>query len=131
MPNLHMEETMHRNRLMSVLAIAVLAGACASSGQPGSSPRRNRNLITADELAELNVTSAFEAVRQLRPAWLTRRGGSAPIIYLNSTRWSGTPEGLESIQLQSISEMRFLSASDATTRFGTGFQGGVIMVTTR
>jgi hypothetical protein len=123
---------MHHNRLISVLAMAVLAGACASSGQPQSSPRRDSNIITAEELATLTVNSALEAVRQLRPAWLRRRGSAGTaVVYRNNARWSDTPEGLDSIELQSIIEMRFMSAADATTRYGSGFQGGLILVTTR
>ena len=48
---------MKRIRLVSLLAIVVIAGACASSG--GSSggsdrPRRDRNLITTADIAELS-----------------------------------------------------------------------------
>jgi hypothetical protein len=127
-----MEETMHRHRLISVLAIVVLVGACASSGQPGTSTRRDRNRIEAAEWEGMNLSTAFDAVRRLRSAWLTPRGNAGPpIIYRNSTRWSDSPNGLDRIQLQSVIEIRYLNATDATIRFGTGFGGGVIIVTTR
>jgi hypothetical protein len=123
---------MHRRRLISLLTIAVVVGACASSGQPGSTTRRDRNQIMAAEWEGLNLTTALDAVRQLRPAWLTPRGRSGPpVVYRNSTRWSSDPNGLDGIQLQSVVDLRYLSATDATTRFGTGFGGGVIIVTTR
>ncbi len=124
---------MRRSRFLSLLAVGILGSACASSGQPGQSrTRRSRNLITADELSELSVSSAYEAVRRLRPAWLQARGRSPlPVVYRNNSRWGGDPSSLESIRIDSVSEMRFLSASDATTRYGTGFTGGVILVMTR
>jgi hypothetical protein len=124
---------MHRTRFLSLLAVVILGSACASSGQPGQSrPRRNSNLITAEELSELSVSTAYEAVRQLRPGWLQGRGRQGlPVVYRNNSRWGGDPRSLESIRIIAISEMRFLSASDATTLYGTGFTGGVILVVTR
>ncbi len=124
---------MRRTRFLSLLAVVILGSACASSGQPGQSrPRRDSNLITAEELSGLTVSSAYEAVRQLRPAWLQPRGRSPlPAVFRNNSRWGGDPSSLESIRIDSVSEMRFLSASDATTRYGTGFTGGVILVVTR
>lgn len=124
---------MRRTRFLSLLAVVILGSACASSGQPGQSrPRRSSNLITAEELSELPVSSAYEAVRRLRPAWLQARGRSPlPVVYRNNARWGDDPSSLESIQIDIITEMRFLSASDATTRYGTGFTGGVILVVTR
>lgn len=124
---------MRRTRLLFLFAVVVLGSACASSGQPGQSrPRRSSNLITADELSELSVSSAYEAVQRLRPAWLQARGRSGlPVVYRNNTRWGDNPTSLESIRIDAIREMRFLSASDATTRYGTGFTGGVILVVTR
>ena len=124
---------MRRSRFLSLLAVGILGSACASSGQPGQSrPRRSRNLITADELAGLSVLSAYDAVRQLRPAWLQVRGRSAlPVVFRNNARWGDDPRSLESIRMNIVTEMRFLSASDATTRYGSGFTGGVILVVTR
>jgi hypothetical protein len=124
---------MRRTRFLSLLAVVILGSACASSGQPGQSrPRRNSNLITREELSELSVSTAYEAVRRLRPGWLQGRGRSGlPVVYRNNSRWGGDPRSLESIQINAISEMRFLNARDATTRYGTGFSGGVILVVTR
>jgi hypothetical protein len=56
------------------------------------------------------------------------------VVYRNNNRWGGDPRSLEDIRIDVITEMRFLSASDATTRYGTGFTGftgGVILVVTR
>jgi hypothetical protein len=124
---------MRRTRFVALLACVVLATACASGGT-GSPSRtgRNRNVITADELGELQVQNALEAVRQLRPAWLTARGRTGlPVIYRNSTLWGRDPSSLQSIQIQTIEEIRYFNAADATTRWGMGVSGGVIQVMTR
>ncbi len=124
---------MRHTRFLSLFALVIIGSGCASSGQPGQTrPRRNSSLITAEELSELSVSNALEAVRRLRPAWLRARGRSGlPVIYRNGTRWGGDPRSLEGIRVNVITEMRYLNASDATTRYGTGFTGGVILVVTR
>ena len=125
-------DNMRRTRFLSLLAVVILGSACASSGPPDQSrPRRNRNLITADELSELSVATAYDAVRRLRPAWLQARGRSGlPVVFRNDARWGSDPSSLESIRINGVSEIRFLNARDATTRYGTGFTGGVILVVT-
>ena len=122
---------MRRIRLISLLAIVVIASACASSGG-SSGPRRSRNRIVAAEVAELaGLSNALQVVQRLRPSWLTPRGRSGPpAIYRNDARWSRDPSGLVNISIESIQEMRFLSAPDANMRWGTNVAGTVILVTT-
>jgi len=38
---------------------------------------------------------------------------------------------LDEMDIREIMEFRYLSASDATNRYGTGYPGGVILVTSR
>ncbi len=127
---------MKRIRLVSWLAIVVIAGACASSG--GSSggsdrPRRDRNLITTADIAELSgMSNALQVVRQLRPAWLRPRGRTGiPTVYRNNSRWGENPGALQNISIENVREMRFLSTTDANIRWGTSVSGPVILVTTR
>ncbi len=123
---------MRRIRLLSLLAIVVIAGACASSG--GSSrPRRDRNLITTAEFAELpGLSTALQVVERLRPAWLRPRGRSGlPTVYRNNSRWGQNPAALANISVENVQEIRFLSATDATMRWGASVGGTVILVTTR
>ena len=88
--------------------------------------------VPACELSGLTVSRAYEAARRLRPAWLQARGRShLPVIYRDNARWGSDPRSLENIRIDAVRQMRFLSASDATTRYGTGFAGGVILVVTR
>jgi hypothetical protein len=59
-------------RLAAVVGLALLAAACASGGGSGDSgPRRDRNLITGEELTQTGeLTTLFDAIRRLRPTWL-------------------------------------------------------------
>ncbi len=67
----------------------VLLTACASGGGDGV-PRRRANLITEQELVDSNTLDAYEAIRRLRPNWLsTRAGMEDAVVHLDGTRLNG------------------------------------------
>ena len=133
---------MIRARIFSLALWAAVAGACASSPSSGSPatqqqarPRGSRELITADELATIDVQNALQAVQRLRPNFLRfpgamsiTQGQAAVVVYVESTRMGG-PEMLQQIPITEVKEIRYLSATDATQRFGTGHTAGAIIVT--
>ncbi len=123
---------MRRIRLFSLLSIVVIAGACASGGA-SSGPRRDRNVIAAAELTELTgLSNALQVVERLRPAWLRPRGRTGlPTLYRNDSRRGENPAALANISIENVQEIRFLSATDATMRWGASVGGTVILVTTR
>jgi hypothetical protein len=43
----------------------------------------------------------------------------------------GAIENLASVNAVTVREIRYIGATDATTRYGTGYVGGVILVTTK
>ena len=116
---------------------ALLLIACASGPSSGA-PSRNRNLITAEEIEGLPVTTARDLVERLRPTWLRPRGpasmGSSrpefPVVYIDQVH-SGGLEALDRVSSLVIEEVRFISARDATTRFGMNHGGGAILVKVR
>ncbi|MFQ6046823.1 MAG: hypothetical protein ACE5PT_10795 [Gemmatimonadales bacterium] len=119
-------------KLAPLAALALTVGACASGAnvEPPARPTRSRNVLTAAELAGLPYDNAYDAIRRLRPTWLQRRaGGQAayPVLFIQDNR-VGELDQLRSIPLQDVAEIRFINARDATTRWGTGYRGGVIQV---
>ena len=123
--------------LSSILLTLALTG-CASAGA-SSGQRRNPDLITSEELrqTEAEDLSAFLAIQRMRPQWLRGRavgslgGGSAlPKVLVEEAPY-GEVDDLRSMGVSDIDEMRFLGAADATTRFGTGYPAGVILVSLR
>lgn len=127
--------------LVVVATVVACAGGSQSGGgaaAPGASPRRSGNVITAQEVAASSATNAFELVRQLRPQWLVVRGmagtgdpGAAGIqVYVDGVR-RGSLDALETIGAEQVGEIRYLDASDATTRYGTGHVHGAIEVQTK
>ena len=119
-----------------VLGMLVLA-ACASTGTT-TAARSSRSAITADEIAAIQVRTALDAVERLRPTWLRSRGMTNvrsgeqdhPIVFLNGNRY-GEIGTLRDIQATDVVTISFIEPSDATTRYGTGYPGGIIDVRTQ
>ncbi len=116
---------------LTAFGLATGLAACASGGSGERGPRRDPNLITAEELTDFPTVSALDAIRRLRPRWLQGRGNMRPQLVLDGARMSNLEDGLQSVQAASVRTMRYLSASDATMRFGTNYIGGAIEVITR
>lgn len=112
------------------LALFLGATACASSGGSSDGPRRNPDVITQEELADLQLLDALQVVQRLRPRWLRIRAGALPETVVNGSRIEGQAEALRNYRVGEIRELRYLSPADATLRFGTGYPAGAILVTT-
>ena len=121
-------------RVLVLLALVSSSSGCAANAIISSS--EGADLITATEIRESsNVASAYELVDRHRPQWLRARGSTSlrdpsptvPQVYVDDVYY-GTLSSLHSIRPEWIGEMQYLSATDATTRYGTGHSGGVISV---
>ena len=86
---------------------------------------------------EVPHNTTFEAVRALRPRWLLPRNMASlrnqqrhtPRVYVDG-QFRGEIDELTRLAPHEVEEIRFMSASDATTRFGTNHIAGAIVVTT-
>jgi hypothetical protein len=127
-------------RAFLLLTLATL-GCASGSAAPGA-PREDRNKITAQQLARITADNAYEAVRLLQPQWLEARGAttisgppaSGPpttaVVFIDGARL-GDLEHLRSVQINSVSEIRYLTAGEASNRYGVGLPRGVIEVITK
>lgn len=123
------------------LVLASLSSlACAAAGPPtnhaASSVRRD--IITAAEIVAARVTDVYQAVTQLRPEFLRRRGGatvssvqsrSSVVVYLDELPYGGL-ESLRYIPLDRVRLIRYVSPTDADLRWGGSHPTGAILVTT-
>ncbi len=109
--------------------LLLLTAGCATGNTVGDQgPRRNRNVITLEELAGVSPDySAYDVVRRLRANWLSGRGGTSPRVLVNGMAL-GNVGVLRNYRAEDLSEIRYIFPSDATTRYGTGYQGGAIEV---
>ena len=120
-----------------MIALAVASLACAQATQTTGTGTSRRTLL-GDQIRAASVSTAYDAVARLRPEWLRRRGpisvrrpeAGEVLVYLDDMRY-GETRMLHSIPAESVLQMEFLSGSEATTRYGTGHGGGVILVRTR
>ena len=133
--------------LMAAVVVAVSSG-CSSSGSSNTAtgtprtPSRQQDVITDAEIAEraAEASNALQIVQKLRPQMLTTRGrfspadssdaGARPKAVVDGVAY-GPVENLANLNAVSVKEIRYINATDATTRFGTGYVGGVILVTTK
>lgn len=118
------------NTVVLAMALALgLAGCASAGGSAGRVEGATANRIVRAELEPLGQITPLQAIDRLRPRWLQGRGGDTPNLHINGSRMNNVQD-LNSYQLSDIEQMEFMSANDATTRFGTGYTGGVILVTT-
>jgi hypothetical protein len=136
-----------RVRVVAALATAVSLG-CATSGAGPSSSAASGGSRSQDVIAEAEITSrareatnALQIIQTLRPQMLRSRGMSSidpratgeetlPRVYVDEISY-GNLSTLSNVNANQIKEIRFVNARDATTRWGTGHTGGVILVTTK
>ena len=132
--------------LVLVLVLAPVVSACASSSEaPFSEDAEtgiqatggSSTLIVRAQLEVLTNRSAWDAVETYNRRWMQARRGSSFATGANYARVvvdgvvRGELDVLRQLNTANIETMRYLSASDATTKYGTGFLGGVIEVDTR
>jgi hypothetical protein len=121
---------MNYGRLL--LAVWLVTG-CATGQQTSGSAPADRNVITQQEIEAAQSLTAYDMIRALRPRWLSERGvtslrTSNPImVYVNENR-VGTVDRLRDYAPRDLREARFLDATQATQRFGTGHRSGAIML---
>ena len=123
-----------RTSSVLVTTIALLTVACSGSGRTGRSNTPARGaVITAAELETTAQLDAYDAVRRLRPMWVRTRGPvsmTLPVgvqVYINGSR-RGHIEELRSFRANEIESITYLSAPEATTRFGIGHSDGAVLV---
>jgi outer membrane cobalamin receptor len=125
--------------------LLLLAAACA--GRPRAS-ERDRNIIRADEIAQVQVQTAYDVVARLRSEFLKTRGTvtRAPgrttdrmitteqpkvTVFLDGVEAGPVEQTLYLIPASEVFEIRLYRAADAVTKYGSRHTGGVIAVTTK
>ena len=125
--------------LWGVVLAAGLAAACGGMSAGGAGV--GSSVLTSQEIRELqgDYDDMLELIRNERSLWLDTRGlpsvesaeARHPTVYVDGARRSTRLEALEGLDPRNVEEAEFLTASDATTRYGTGHPRGVIVIRTR
>ena len=122
-------------RRLAMAGLVVVAVGCSGATQPTG---QSRDVITVADIEKINVSNAMDVIQRLHPEFLRGRGRNSiasgdaqyPVVYVDGVR-AGELSVLRSIPANDVREIRFVSAADATTRYGTGHTGGVIEVRIR
>ena len=129
-----------RRIVLAVLLLGAGAG-CATGPAPGQSfSERNRTVLFADEIDKSGGVgrNAYDLIAQLRPEFLRSRGATSlrnsvpptATVYLDGVKY-GDLQSLKLISAEHVTIVRYLSGSEATTRYGTDHVGGAILITTK
>ncbi len=116
--------------MKTAILIALLAVTACGPSLQTKAPHRSQNLITEEEFKTTSAHNAYDAIKTLRPRMLRRRGDLPSVVYMNGARM-GEIGLLYNINAETIKEVRYLSASEATVQYGTGHTGGAILITTK
>ena len=119
------------SKLLMMISFALMIGVagCASGGGGGGGGG-SMNRITAEDMVNQQDLDLLQAIRQLRGRWLTSRGRGGPRVHVDGARLGGMEE-LQNIRVSDVQQVEYMSAADATLRFGTGYDAGAIIVSTR
>ncbi|HSH76371.1 MAG TPA: hypothetical protein VLA09_11855 [Longimicrobiales bacterium] len=118
------------------LFLALAAAGCSSTGGGGGGGG-SPNMITREQFGDLPEGTAFTIVQRFRSRWLrprTQGGFNDPTpyyaeVFVDDLRF-GPIESLQRISSTQIDRIEYISATDATTLYGTGFAGGIIKIHT-
>ena len=128
------------------IALLLLVAACAHGRHV---PERDRNVIREDEIARVQVATAYDVVARLRAEFLKTRGpvtrttvrasGQSAItveqpkvtVFIDGVEAGPVEQTLSLIPATEVLEIHLYRASDAVTKYGSRHIGGVIAVSTR
>ncbi|MDQ3674158.1 MAG: hypothetical protein M3365_07270 [Gemmatimonadota bacterium] len=113
-----------------LIAVALSLGcapAVGTSEMGSGSTARKANILTADEIAaaEADATTALDALRRLRPIWLTPRGPNSfytggtdmPALFIDGQQFSDL-NPLRTIQANHVADIRYYRPDEAGGIFG-------------
>lgn len=130
--------------LLFAALVSLFAFPALVEAQETKKIKRRTNVISVEEIDQIRneVSDAWELVKRLRPRFLSTRGAAS---FGNAASGRAAPYAkvvvdgvgrgelhtLRQIPVMHVIEIRYLSAADASTRYGTGYDGGAIEVKTR
>ena len=130
-----------RARVVFAAMAVALTLACATGGGGARRPASpNKDIILESEIVAIagGSRNALQVIEKLRPQMLRSRGTgsltdatgetSQPKVYVDNIAY-GDVSTLTNLNATHIREIQFFKSGDATTRWGTGHTGGVILVT--
>lgn len=125
-----------KRRFVFSMALMISLAGCATGGTTGARRGSSTRLVEAD-FADYVSQDILTVIQRLRPQWLRTRGGGTAQgkaiiqVIIDGQRYNGGPDVLRSVRAESVEEVSYMNAADATTRYGTDMAGGAIVVVTK
>ena len=123
--------------LYAVATALLLVGGCARQTRSGSSPGQRTDIITRDQIAQLDVRNLYDAVERLRPRWLVVRSGmrsfsmETEVVVFQGQLFLGTQDALRNLGTEGVYEIQYLDGATAkATLPGLGdrhVQGAIVV----
>jgi len=122
-------------RTLRLLLLSLVLGACTHAGQKGG---HDSNVISEAEIDASGGTTAYDVILKVRSNFLSDRGkttimGAAPnkpSVFVDGVHF-GEISALRSISARQLTSIRLYRAWEAQQKYGSGFVGGVIELSTR
>jgi hypothetical protein len=121
--------------LTAGFVVATISAGCAGAGARGSG---DRNRLTSEELAAVDVSTLYEVVQRLRPRWLEVRsprglGTETGIAVFLDRTYIGNPEELRGLGIDVAEWIEYRTgsqvAAELTVPGGQHVEGAIIVHT--
>jgi len=137
MKTMKTESESRKTLFILLFAVASFVFISCSSGDVSTRSGGQRVVWTAKQIANTGVTSAYQAITQLRPnflrsAWeepyfLIQPTTSTIMVYVDGMRQSDVSH-LRNMPANNIQQIEYLDSKAGVERYGMGHGGGVINV---
>lgn len=127
----------HLFRAVGTALVAVVLVGCSTGRQSRPQPPGEQYLIKAAELEATRQANLYDAIRQIRPFWLTRetrnRSGAAGLAVYLDDQYIGGTSALSRLPIHATAQVRYMSPTEAQVRFGqvNGLRAAIVVVSAR
>ena len=100
----------------------------------GSAAPNASTTITADDITQADVPTAYEAINKLQRWWFNDpanqcTGTCTVLVYMNEQKQDTGTDGLRQLPAGDIAKLEYINGKDALVRYGQDAAGGVIIIT--
>lgn len=126
------------------LALALLLPAisigCASTGTGSSSDRGSSNVLTREQILEMEATNLYDVIRRLRPRWLQVRAQRSfdmqtEIAVIQDDIYQGPAELLKELAPELAYRIEYMDGARASAMYGSLMTGrhieAALLISTR
>ena len=121
------------------LMIPALSLGCASTGGGSGSDQERSNLLTREQILEVEATNLYDVIRRLRPRWLQVRGARSfnmptEIAVIQNEVYVGGSEILKELGPELAFQLEYLDGVRAATAVpglmsGRAIEGAIVIST--